>query len=87
MRHYETLRIITVTQDSKHRKKLLWSSIMLVIKTYHFIIKKIAEELKGQSECLGKNTEKKKLLGANTKTKRKEQGSKIYDQVVVKSSR
>ena len=25
---------------------------------YHFIIKKLAEELKGEFECLGENTEK-----------------------------
>ena len=36
---------------------------------YHFIIKELANEFKGQFECLGENTEKYKTFSVTTETK------------------
>ena len=45
---------------------------------YHFVIKKLAEEFKGEFECLGENTEKYKTFSVPLK---KENDEKITDKL------
>ena len=53
----EVLLIIFAIYDTKSLKKFL-QYFITAQHDYHFIIKKLAEEFKGEFECLGENTEK-----------------------------